>query len=334
MPRLKRLKSGEGVDLVTCQICRRDYKVIAGSHLAFIHGWDSEHPVYEYQRKFQGKRTQCLRTQRKRKDSLHERLERVGRRWTRKRLRSLIRDRMRRSLPVNEGALRNLYSGGRDAAMRLFGNWDNLLRYCGLSPAGIRLRVRWSKSKIVEELRAFRNRGVDVSSKAIYERRGRLLAAAQRLYGSWDAALQAAGFDPLEIRKTRFWNRALVLATIRQLARELGKRKGDILRGEELETLDSGVQYGARRSFGSVKAAVLAAGFTQPDWHRRAKKWSAQAILQEIRSRARRGVSIRAGEIRRSLSGMEEAARRQFSSWRAAVERAGLGDRLPPMRRT
>ena len=235
---------------------------------------------------------------------------------------------------MNQGALRDLYSGGRDAAERLFGNWDALLRSCGLCPEAIRLRLRWSKAKIVDELRALRARGVDISSRSMERSRPDLLAAGHRLFASWDVALKAAGFDPMEIRKTRFWNRVLVVATIRQLAHELGRRKGDILRGKELETLDSSVRYGARRAFGSVKAAVVAAGFVQPDWHRRAIKWTPKAILDEIRSRGRRGLSLRATEIRRSLSGMEEAARKRFSSWKAAVEEAGFGDRLAPLRRT
>ena len=81
-------------------------------------------------------------------------------------------------------------SGLYSAAKKYFGRWSNAILAAGLPPT----RKQWSKQRVVEEIQAWSRRGVPISS--ISRQDARLTTAANRLFGTWHAALLAAGLRP------------------------------------------------------------------------------------------------------------------------------------------
>ncbi len=106
-----------------------------------------------------------------------------------------------------------------------------------------------------------------------------LLRAAERVFGSWGAALEAAGFDYAEIRRYKVWTRDRVLERIR-----MWHDKGNDLswRNVSLE-LDPPLAAAALHAqrFPSWADALTAAGL-DPTEIARYRHWTLPMIQQEL----------------------------------------------------
>lgn len=182
-----------------------------------------------------------------------------------------------------------------------------------LVAAGIQEGRRWDHERVINELqRLVRNKQRLSCSQADKA----LASAAQRLFGSWNAALTAAGFRPTRISRTprRSWTRQKVLHEIQRLHQS---------RLPLTRATDPQLFHTASRLFGNWTNALLAAGL-QP---RRRRKWSKQLLLEELRRLADEGhfdCSSRPEERR-----LYDAAERFFGRWSVALQAAGV---LPPGR--
>ena len=139
---------------VVCRLCGRYFQAITGPHLMRVHGWDSEHPVYEYKSRFRLKRCESRGTGRKRKRSRRRFIERSGKHWPRNRVIAEIRWMANRRRPLNHAAVR--HSGRQPltkAGKKLFGSWDKALRAAGLDPEEVRLQRHWTEEKVLNALR-------------------------------------------------------------------------------------------------------------------------------------------------------------------------------------
>lgn len=305
---------------VTCRLCGKPFRAVSYFHLALVHSWDSSHPILEYKRRFRLLRHESASTRTKRTLALHGHLERTGRRWTRERLIALVASRKRRNLPLNMIAVRNDIPMAPTAARRYFGGWDGLLSRCGIRLDSVRLKVRWSKARILHEIREMLRAGIRPSFQTALRRQGALPHAALRHFGGWDQALRAAGCDPQTVRRTRNWSRRAVIAAIRKLGRPL--------RSLEVEKEDPGLLAAAMRFFGSWPMASRAAGFPYSS-KPRPPKWPREQVLAVLRDRARAGKPLTCTALRRVLPGLVDAVRRYFATWREAVNAAGCGKYLP-----
>lgn len=120
--------------------------------------------------------------------------------WTPERVIRTIQDTHRRGNPVSHAALRR--NSVTRAATLLFGSWDAALRASGLEPDSIRLyREPWTPEEVLREIRRKARAGEPLNARDVspysLRRRGRVF------FGSWDAALAAAGLDPAKIRKSK-----------------------------------------------------------------------------------------------------------------------------------
>jgi hypothetical protein len=167
--------------------------------------------------------------------------------------------------------------------------------------------LRWDKVIIVHAIEdRVRKRQTLASSKAP----ARLVAAARWHFGSWDAALAAAGVEAEAVRlQRRPYTRTEILARLRRLARDGTELRSSTLKAVvKLETV--------RKLFGSVEGAVRAAGMAyvrrKPN-----QKWSRAGLIAELRSRARRGeVTL--------TRGLSAAVQRYFGGAHAARVAAGV----------
>jgi len=166
---------------------------------------------------------------------------------------------------------------------------------------------RWNRATILATIQArARKRQTLASSKAPQ----RFVAAARWHFGSWEAALAAAGVDAQKVRLRRAaYTEPEIIALVRRLAGE-----GKVVRAATLKPL---VKLDAvRRLFGSVAAAIRAAGSEVSAAHGN-QKWSRERLIEELRSRAKRGeVTL--------TPGLHRAVRLYFGSAAAARDAAGI----------
>jgi hypothetical protein len=166
---------------------------------------------------------------------------------------------------------------------------------------------RWDRAAIVAAIQAqVRARKPLASSKAPQ----RLVAAARWHFGSWEAALAAAGIEPDAVRLQRApVTRDEVIARIRGMA-----RRGTAVRASTLKPvvkLDT-----VRKLFGSIEAAVRVAGIEPVHTHGNLK-WTRARVIDELKARAARG------ELRLSRR-LQRAAQLYFGGAHAARAAAGL----------
>jgi DNA-binding protein H-NS len=177
------------------------------------------------------------------------------------------------------------------------------------------MRKHWTRECIIRQL-------LDRESKGLPLNVGRqgidsaLHSAAQRIFGSWQNAIQAAGIAPRQMPSGKRWSPAKILVAIRHLA-----RRQRPLTALQMERHHHNIVTAARRHFGSWNKAVLAAG-VDPSKLRRVLPWKPERIIEAILTRALRNDSLSARQVEpRSLTA---AAKRFFGSWPAAVAAAGL----------
>ncbi len=154
------------------------------------------------------------------------------------------------------------YSGMVTAAYRpeLFGSWREAVRAAGLDPQeAFRHRRKWTRDRILSRIRQLHAAGCDISYAAAKREQQYLVVAASspRFFGSWKAAVEAAGIDYSTVRKRKRWSREKIIEHIREI-----KRKGGRLRLTDVRQSHSALVAAATspRYFGSWRAAVEAAG--------------------------------------------------------------------------
>lgn len=89
-----------------------------------------------------------------------------------------------------------------------FATWHDAVLAAGLDPERLSRYRHWTPKRVVSEIRQLARRGGGLSSKGVRMQHAALYCAARRRFGSWDAALVAAGFDPCEVRLRRSSARA------------------------------------------------------------------------------------------------------------------------------
>lgn len=279
-----------------------------------------------------------------------------GRQWTRDRIIETIQDRHVRGLSLK---VTDDFKLSR-AAARWFDSWHTALTAAGIPVARKKHRTRrkWTRGKVIEEIRMRQTEGFAIIK--LHRIDGGLVTAARQYFGGWHRALAAAGF---EAKVRRQWSRQNIITAIRAHHRQgtvwqiwkvdlplfnagqkyfgswknavraagltprcLPWSKERILRElraryrrsqYNLRVVDSHLSDAMRRVFGSRLLAYEAAGLPPKNC-----QWPKDRIVKTIEDYYRRGMSIeRAGfgdvPLRR-------AAKRQFGSWQAAVEAAGI----------
>lgn len=221
------------------------------------------------------------------------------RRWTKHAILQAVRERHRQGLPMA-----TLYKEDRGltiSAARQFGSWQTALAAAGLQP----YRRIWSKALVVQEIQAWHEKDVPLSR--IWKEDIGLYAGAKRFFGTWQEALQAAGF-----RQTRrSWSKEKVVAAIRA-RHEAG------LPVRNMKQHDLPLHGAAEWHFGSWYKAILAASLKPHATDR----WTKRRVIEEIQDWHQRGVPV--GKVWEQDGRLIQAATRLFGNWREALRAAGL----------
>lgn len=200
--------------------------------------------------------------------------------WTEQRVIQAIHELHGQRIALNYGSVRKHDQGLIGAAYKLFGAWSKTLVVAGYDPEGIRKSRRpWTKSELIAHIQRRVAEGSPLTQYKVIPDAARF--AVRRLFGSFPAALRAAGvLQPVE--KFSGWSRAAVVAAIRQR-----HASGQPIHCLGVIADHSKLYYAGRIHCGSWRQALRTAGF-DPEQIRRARpRWTAKDVLAELRRRAR-----------------------------------------------
>lgn len=217
MPRLKRRKSGEGVEYISCRLCRRSFRAVNASHLVHAHGFDWEHPVLEYKSEHGLSIAISFESRELLRDRRIAWLEGQGRRLERKAVARLFRAERTAGRSLLPTRVLRRFPTLHSSAVRIHGSWSAALAAAGLQPdLPNRSRV-WSKAIISDRIRKI---PANISLNQIQSYDPRLYAAARHYFGGWPEAVRAAGrtYAPPDGRP-RLWTDETMIAALRDRAR-------------------------------------------------------------------------------------------------------------------
>jgi len=181
-----------------------------------------------------------------------------------------------------------------------------------------------------------------------------LLTVGRKKFGSWNAALKAAGLNPSQVRHIHFWRCDSVVSAIKSLSAgnislncaslsrdKSAKTKQIIQRSCGIRTTGQSLYLAGIKCFGSWDKA-LAVARIDPKSVRRDSFWTKEKIRRGIRGLASVGVSLNSSKVLRNTSresaevlrkvvgrlatasSLYQAARAQFGSWDCALTESNL----------
>jgi hypothetical protein len=124
------------------------------------------------------------------------------RKWTHDAIIDLLQARHSADEPINASAVKQAGLGGfYRAACRSFGSYKKAVGAAGIEYAEIRKNVaNWSRGAVLKAIAELATAGNDLNVAAVQHHQSSLVTAAYKLFGSWDAALRAAGQEPKAVR--------------------------------------------------------------------------------------------------------------------------------------
>ncbi|MBM4018925.1 MAG: hypothetical protein FJ288_11450 [Planctomycetes bacterium] len=201
-------------------------------------------------------------------------------------------------------------------AIRHFRAWGAALRTAGLDDEAVSGRRTWTGDQVIQAIHRFAREGIALNYASVTRVDQGLVIAAKKLLGSWDNALWAAGYDPLDIRRSRRpWTKSEVVAAIQARA-----AAGAPMTQKGMNS--NSIPPAARRLFGSLKAALRKAGVLHLAGP--FPRWSRTAIINAIHARLSAGKPLHCTAVVKDAPRLYDAARRYFQGWSHALRAAGI----------
>ena len=180
-----------------------------------------------------------------------------------------------------------------------------------------------TKADILRTIKRLCRSGTPLNYSAVRRSHGRLLARACRQFGSWDAALQAAGLDHEKIRRCPCWSKKEICEQLRDLHK---KRLFPDIR--TLSEKYPKLFWACCRHFGGGLAALQAAGIDYEQLlGEHPRRWTKARIIAEIQRRDKEGQTLCLAAILREEPRLKRfcyAVLHQFGKWSQALRAAGL----------
>jgi len=239
--------------------------------------------------------------------------------WNKAAIIKALRDRKRRGLGLSSAEMINTDCPLACAMNCYFGSHDKALLAAGIDPDSARLRGRpWDQAKVVQALRDRHARGLQLNRQAIRNSDGRLEHAIAARFPSHDAALRAAGFDPIAVRKLTTWDKGSIIKELHDL-----RDRGLPLNAGAINQSIPSLEWAMRKHFGSHDAALRAAGI-DPNATRLSSSWGPEKIIAALRDRLDRGLGLNTKAVSESHGALGFAMRQCFGSHDAALRAAGI----------
>jgi hypothetical protein len=251
--------------------------------------------------------------------------------WPADRVLAEIRRQYRQGKDVSHNAMRAGNQPLASGAVRQFGSYAAAAKAAGIDYQGIKNVRRWTEARVIAALRKLKRRGRDLSSTAMKLTHGRLYAAAQRHFETYERALAAIGIDPAAVSRIQRWSKERVIKELRRR-----HRSGKSLSARVMHRQEPKLHAAAYRLFGSHPAAVCAAGIDHAPrasgGGRRsgvtagaAGHWTERSVLRTLRELYREGKDdLRHRAMKRSHHSLFWAATELYGSYVNAVWAAGI----------
>jgi len=156
------------------------------------------------------------------------------------------------------------------------------------------LQPVWTEQQVIAAIRGAVAIGHEINYSHMLKQFSVVLRAAERIFGSWDNAVTAAGFDYTTVRKYRRWTRERIIEKIRAWHAQ----GADLSWRHVSKVLDPPLAAAALRNrcFLSWEAALQAAGLT-PEQIARYQKWSRERIIEEMCQLSAQGIPLNRGSL-------------------------------------
>jgi len=244
----------------------------------------------------------------------------AGRVWTKEKIVKRIQELHRQGVDLSPTGIQKthsaLFSSARSKSH--FGNWRAAILAAGLDYEEIKRGGDvWMKEDILQGIREAYARGEDILGAEFKERNKKLYlaACAKRYFGSWKAAILAAGLDYESIRGRRFWNRERIIEKIIEL-----NRQGEKLIWSWLDRTHPDLYRAARRkeNFGSWRNALLHAEITYQE-ARQNREWTRETVLEALQELVRMGADLSLETAHQKHPWLLQGAEKHFGSWEEAI---------------
>ena len=242
-------------------------------------------------------------------------------RWSAERVISEVRQWRDQGQPLYANHIRKNFQELLAAAIRYYGSWQKALEAADIPYNEVRKSRRWSKDSIIREIQQLHSLGVDLSfrSMALSQHNAMVYAAIRpKYFGSWRAALEAAGLVSEEIYRYRSWEQGEILDEIRRL-----KAEGVDLSSKAMDETSNRLIATARRRFGNWGRALESAGIDYDEVRRR-KRWTRENLVEGILDLKRQGVKLITPEVKRANPSLFAAACKKhfYGTWKKALKAA------------
>jgi hypothetical protein len=203
------------------------------------------------------------------------------------------------------------------AAAKTFGSFAKAREAAGVSPPPrprVTSGIRWDAPLVLSEIRRRHREG---ESLAMGKVRGSLVTVARRFFGTWQEAIEAAGFRYEDVRLTNHYSDADLLAWLRQTAADHPSWSRAQLRRSR-----SGVTLINR--FGSMDDALKNAGIQ--NWPRSDVRQllTRDELIARLQRRALTHPDMSTAALVADEAPLYASILRQFDSVRDALQAAGL----------
>lgn len=118
-------------------------------------------------------------------------------RWPPAKILMIIRRLAQRDRPLSGAEMERRYGSMMSAARRFYGSWTKAVLAAGVDPTRLQRVVPWNQDRVIEGILTRTLRNESLVPGHIEPRS--LVVAGERLFGSWAAAVTAAGLDPKAI---------------------------------------------------------------------------------------------------------------------------------------
>jgi len=192
--------------------------------------------------------------------------------------------------------------------------------------------MKWTKPKIVRELKRLHKSGADLSYNGLARRKQALLSAAAYHFKAYRRAVEEAEIDYRQHLRRPRWTKGAIIRLIKQ-----ARKSGEDLHWSSVVRRDDELARAAfaslqPRLFGSWARALHAAGL-DADEVSLYRAWDRNTITFELRGRQRDGDSLSSGDLQKEDPALHAAAVRHFGEYDRALHAAGVDPKSVRRRR-
>jgi hypothetical protein len=188
-------------------------------------------------------------------------------RWTPEHIITEIRRLHKEGAALNYSSAEKHHPNLVHAAARHFGTWQRAVEEAGVNYDAVRKYQRWDQDRIIKRIRELHDAGCDLSWRIVSSEIDPPLAFAAispKGFGSWHAAITAAGLNHDEVARYKYWDKARVIQEIQVM-----HRGGKPLSFSAVQRGNLPLLCAARRRFTSWDNALIEAGVDPAKVHLR-----------------------------------------------------------------